>query len=65
MLQAAAEDGVDGIADALFVGANDLVVNTAHAWRIGPAVDGAEPPPPCVRNACCVCRPPAAGARSG
>jgi hypothetical protein len=39
LVMSAAEAGLDLTADAFFAGANDLVVNTAHAWSIGATPD--------------------------
>jgi hypothetical protein len=39
LVMSAAEAGLDLTADAFFAGANDLVVNTSHAWSIGATPD--------------------------
>ena len=39
LVTSAVEVGLDVAADAFFAGANDLVVNTSHAWSIGVTPD--------------------------
>lgn len=53
---AAAQVGLDSGLDALFAGANDLVVNTANAWGIGAAANGSLPS--CVGDRVLLFRPP-------
>jgi hypothetical protein len=40
LVKSATDAGLNLTADALFASANDLVVNTAHAWSIGATPDG-------------------------
>lgn len=55
----ATENGLDGIADRLFANANDLVVNTAHAWCIGRPPSRSHEIPDFVKDRVLVYRPPA------
>jgi CHAT domain-containing protein len=60
LVKAAAREGVDEVVDTLFDSANDLVVNTAHAWCIGQSPRDSRSVPKFVdRDRVLVYRPPA------